>query len=341
MLEFKVTWLLSNAKWPTVELPDKIQLVWLVNITRLFAEPLMLWLNIVLFKFNSACSERITLPFKFAAFTNALEWSFKRNAPFCVALLASWYWAWFATETSPLKVALFTNALASLPNINDPVCTAPSIKRYWLCWLDAVLPLSFAPTTVAWAVSLKVKLPFWVALLASWYCAWFATETSPISVALSTRAVPLSLKRKAPVWVAPWIRLYWLFAVNSTFPTISARPWTDNVALSDTLKLPLILLRSMLEKTLSDKVWLAHLVNPVQSERAQMKFACLSVTPNVALALLLNCQSPFIAETFLETTALPPLIMYFSALKVRLSQSSSITTSPCGRPMSAGLFKWL
>ena len=62
----------------------------------------------------------------------------------------------------------------------------------------------------------------------------------------------------------------------------------------------------MLAKTLSDKVWLAHLVNPVQSERAQMKFACLSVTPNVALALLLNCQSP-LSQKRSRKTALPPL----------------------------------
>ena len=134
---------------------------------------------------------------------------------------------------------------------------------------------------------------------------------------------------------------YWLCPCNATLPVTSASPSTDNLALSFRVKLPLILLRSMLAKTLSDKVWLAHLVNPVQSERAQMKFACLSVTPNVALALLLNCQSPFITETFLETTALPPLMMNFSALKVRLSQSSSITTSPCGRPINAGRFWWL
>ena len=167
------------------------------------------------------------------------------------------------------------------------------------------------------------------------------SHTSPAKVALSTVATARSLTWSIPVWVALWVKWYRLNPLNMTLPTTSASPWTSKVALSDALSDPLIFVRSMLRKALSDKVWLSHFVSPVQSERSQMKFACLSVTPNVALASLLNCQLPLISETFRETTALPPLMMKLSALNVRFNQSSSCTTSPCGRPINAGRFWWL
>ena len=168
--------------------------------------------------------------------------------------------------------------------------------------------------------------------------------TFPINWAWFTVAFAWLTRLNEPVWVALWLNVNWLFCVKVTLPIKSTKPDATRLAVLDNCTLPLtfVLGNELMVFSLvnfSDLHW----VSPVQSERMQTKFSWFGVIPKVAVVLLLNCQLPLISETLRETIAFPPWIWKFSALKVRLIQSSSMMTSPRVEPsiLAWFWFKWL
>ena len=182
----------------------------------------------------------------------------------------------------------------------------------------------------------------WVLIRLKW--ALLLKRTSPVKVALFTVAFAWLLKCNAPVCVALLLKVNRLCSVKFTLPIKSTNPDATRLAVLDNCTLPFtfvlgneLMIFSLV--SFSDLHW----VSPVQSERMQTKFSWFGVTPKVAEALLLIVQLPLIAETLRETTACPPLIWRFSAVNVRLIQSSSMMTSPRVEPsiLAWFWFKWL
>ena len=216
--------------------------------------------------------------------------------------------------------------------------------------LSAKLPKVVLAGIVQFALSkLTVVLSVPLIWCAKWLFAklnWAESDnvTFPINRALFTVAFAWLTRFNEPVWVALWLNVNWLFCAKLTLPIKSTKP--DATALAEFIRCTLPLTFVLGNESIvfcfvrfSD----LHSVKPVQSERIHTKFSWFGVTPKVALALLLNCQLPLIAETLRETTACPFWIWKFSAVKVRLIQSSSMITSPRVEPsiLAWFWFKWL